>query len=245
MNTPVALITGGAKRIGASLVQTLHQRGFNIALHYRHSYPEAQALADQLNAERADSVLLLAADASDLETLASFAAQIEHTFGRLDVFIHNASSFYPTPIGNTTPKDWQELLDSNVTMAFFLSQSLLPLLRQQANSQIVFITDIHAEKALKHYSVYGLAKAALSHLMKSLALELAPDIRVNAIAPGWVLVNPHVEALTDQHIQQRLAKIPLQRIGSPQAICQALCYLLDSDYITGHTLEIDGGRHLT
>lgn len=245
INTPVALITGGAKRIGAHLVKTLHQQGFNIGLHYRHSVTEAQVLAIELNHIRPHSVLLLAADAADIEAVNRFPDQIEQHFGRLDVLINNASSFYSTPIGTATNKDWDALIDSNLKMAFFLSQAAAPLLRRQTGSNIINITDIHATHALKTYSLYCLAKAGLKALTEHLALELSPAIRVNAIAPGWVLANPTIDPCTSKEVsERRLAKIPLNTIGSVESISQAVLYLLKADYVTGHTLQIDGGRHL-
>jgi pteridine reductase len=245
MTKPVALITGGAKRIGAALVQSLHQQGFDIALHYRHSLAEAQALASSLCQQRANSVLLLTADASDINSLNSFPEKINNHFGRLDVLINNASSFYPTPMGSATLTAWHELIDSNVKMAFFLSQAVAPLLRLQSGSSIINITDVNAVKVLKEYSLYCLAKSALKSLTENLALQYAPDIRVNAIAPGWVLANPAEDNITNpEQLAQRWAKIPLQKMGTPQAICQAAWYLIHADYVTGHTLYVDGGRHL-
>lgn len=244
MTNPVALITGGAKRIGAHLVQTLHQQGFNIALHYRHSVLEAQALADTLCQLRSNSVLLLQADASDTGRLESLPSLIQDRFGRLDLLINSASQFYPTPLGQATPTAWQELIDSNLKMAFFLSQAVTPLLRQQKGS-IINITDVYASRVLKGHSLYCLAKAGLKALTENLAIQLAPDIRVNAIAPGWVLANPNEDSLGHaSQLEQRLTKIPLQRMGSPQAISQAVLYLIAADYVTGHTLNVDGGRHL-
>ena len=243
---PVALITGGAKRIGALLVKTLHQQGYNIGLHYRHSVVEAQALAFELNQARANSVILLPADASDIKALQSLPDQIAQHFGRLNVLINSASSFYPTPIGTATLNDWDALIDSNLKMAFFLSQAAIPWLRQQSGSTIINITDIHATQVLKHYNLYSLGKAGLKALTEHLAVELGPDIRVNAIAPGWVLPNPVLDLITSEaQVTERLAKIPLHKIGSGEAIVEAVLYLLKADYITGHTLQIDGGRHLT
>lgn len=242
MTNPVVLITGGAKRIGRHLVQHLHQVGFDIALHYRHSADEAQALREELEQRRAHSVLLLHSDASDIACLETFPSRIEAHFGRLDVLINSASSFYPTPIGQANLTAWHELIDSNLKMAFFLSQALAPLLRAQ-HGCIINITDVHVNRLLKEYSLYCIAKAGLKTLTESLALQLAPDIRVNAIAPGWVLPNNTSEDV--DHVELRLTKIPLGRIGSPQAISHAVTYLLQADYVTGHTLYVDGGRHLT
>lgn len=238
---PVALITGGAKRIGAYLVKTLHQQGFNIALHYRHSAAEAQALAFELNQLRPHSVLLLQADASDIDALQRFPEKVEQHLGRLDVLINNASSFYSTPIGTATVHDWNQLIDSNLKMAFFLSQATVPLLQQTASSSIINIIDVHATHPLPTYSLYGLGKAGLKALTEQLALELSPAIRVNAIAPGWILPD---QILTCTQEKQRLSKIPLQRIGSLKAIADAVLYLISADYVTGITLTVDGGRHL-
>jgi pteridine reductase len=241
----VALITGGAKRIGAVLVKTLHRQGFNIALHYRHSHKDAQAIADELNQQRPNSVLLLAAAARDVTAFENFLTQIEKTFGRLDVLINNASSFFPTPIGEATLNDWDALIDSNLKMAFFLSQACTKLL-SKTKGCIVNITDVHTDIPFRNYSIYRVGKAGLKALTENLALELAPEIRVNAVAPGWVLPNPELDDLTGtQNLEARLAKIPLQRIGTPDAIAQAVSFLIDADYVTGITLAVDGGRHLS
>lgn len=242
MTNPVALITGGAKRIGRHLVQHLHQAGFDIALHYRHSSQEAQALSNDLQQLRPHSVLLLQSDASDVAGLETFPARIEAHFGRLDLLINSASSFYPTPIGQANLTAWHALIDSNLKMAFFLSQALAPMLRAQRGS-IINITDVHASRMLKEYSLYCIAKAGLKALTENLAMQLAPEIRVNAIAPGLVLPNLTSDTIASQ-TEGRLAKIPLGRIGSPAAISHAVSYLIQADYVTGHTLYVDGGRHL-
>jgi len=238
------LITGGAKRVGAYCARYCHAQGHHILLHYRRSKNAAQKLADELNDQRKDSVRLFQADLLDVDALQLLADEAMHCWGGIDVLINNASAFYATPIKQgITERQWDDLMGSNLKAPFFLSQKLAPMLAKR-NGCIINMVDIHAERGLIDYPVYSLAKAGLVSLTKILAKELAPKIRVNAIAPGAILwpEQDEMSALEKQEIQ---AKVALQKIGSPQDIAQAIDFLITSaPYITGQVLTIDGGRTL-
>ncbi len=236
----VALITGAARRIGAAIARRMHADGYNLALHYRSSQAEMDALLDELNAARPNSVIALQADLGQFDRLPELVAKTVGHFGRLDALINNASGFYPTPIGTATPAQWDELFASNARAPFFLAQAAAPHLRA-ARGGIVNLGDIHGEKPLANHPIYCMAKAALLMLNKSLALELAPDVRVNAIAPGAILWPDHH---TDEAAQAAiLARTPLPRMGSTEEIAAAVSWLLDgASYVTGQTLHVDGGR---
>jgi pteridine reductase len=240
--TPTVLITGAARRIGATIAQACHQSGMNVAIHYRYSESQAQALAHELNAKRAGSAHIFSADLSKISELPTLIEQVIQHFGRLDVLINNASSFYATPVLEVTEQQWQDLFSSNVKGAFFLSQAAIPHLRIQ-KGQIINITDIHARKPMRNHSVYCMAKSALTMMTHSLAKELAPDIRVNAIAPGAVLPPEGTEALSDEQMQRIIDKTALKRLGSPQDIANVVLYLINrADYVTGQTIKVAGGR---
>lgn len=238
----VLVITGGAKRIGAEICKTFHAQGFNIALHYRNSQTEAQALADELNTARSNSVALFQADLNHSDSITDMAKSIETAFGQVDVLINNASSFYPTPMGDITLDTWDDLFNSNVKGAFFLSQALMPALQKQQGN-IVNIVDIHSEKPLKAHPVYNMAKAALNMMTKTLAKELGPDIRVNGVSPGAILWPEH-ESDDTQKQQSILERIPLAKAGNPQDIANAAWFLSQQSYISGQIINIDGGRSL-
>ena len=241
-DSAVVLITGAGKRIGAALATHLHARGYAIALHYQHSKTEIEALRDGFNAARAGSAICLQADLGDsTKRDALIPATIEH-FGRLDVLINNASSFYPTPIGGVTDADWDALFDANARAPFFLAQAAAPYLRERQGC-IVNLLDIYAERPKPKHSVYCMAKAAHRMLTQSLALELAPAVRVNGIAPGAIL---WPEAGTTEAQQQALIDAtPLARIGSLVDICEAASFLIESaGFCTGQILDVDGGRLL-
>lgn len=244
---PVACITGGAKRIGKAIVLALHDSGYQVIIHYHHSCLEAKQLTDLLNQRRANSAYCVQADLQHVETIAALAESIMEYFGRLDVLVHNASRFYPTKFGEILPHDWQYLMNSNAQAPLFLTQALLPYL-QQSQGTVISILDIHANaRPFKGYSVYNMAKSAHQMLVQSLALELAPLIRVNGIAPG---VNILPEADSEQAIGDNLISdirnsIPLQRIGTPDDIAQTVLFLAKSSYITGQVIAVDGGRSLT
>lgn len=244
MTNPVALITGGAKRIGAAIARALHQLDYNIVLHYRNSHTEACDLANELNQLRGNSCVLVQADLArmtDLEVLAQAATQ---HWGRVDVLINNASSFYPTPIGEATEQQWDDIMASNIKAPFFLAQLLAAEL-QKNRGCIINMADIYADKPLKQHSLYSIAKAANVMLTKTLAQELAPHVRVNGVAPGAILW-PEQEALAETAKQALLQKIPLQTTGNPSDIAETIVFLvLHAPYINGQIIAIDGGRNLT
>ena len=243
MHGKVVLITGGGKRVGAAICRRLHVAGANLMLHYRSSAGEARLLQAELNHQRANSVALIQADLLDVAKLPSLVEQTLQTFGRLDGLVNNASSFFQTPVGEITVAGWNDLLGTNVQAPLFLSQAAAPALRK-AQGSIVNITDIHAERPLKNYVVYSIAKAALVGLTRSLARELAPEVRVNAVAPGPILW-PDDEAFNEVSRQRIISHTPLRREGRPDDIAAAVKFLLaDALYVTGDTLNVDGGRHV-
>ncbi|HEY0502116.1 MAG TPA: pteridine reductase [Lysobacter sp.] len=239
---PVALVTGAARRIGAAIVRTLHGAGFDVAIHHRGSADDARALAADLERARPDSTLLLQADLAEFDRLPELVAQCVGRFGRLDALVNNASTFTPTPLGTATPAQWDALFASNARAPFFLSQAAAPHLRT-AHGAIVNLTDLYAERPLRAHTVYSMAKAALLMMTRSLALELGPDVRVNAVAPGAIL---WPEDRTDAAAQQAmLARTPLGRTGTPEEVAEAVRWLLqDARYCTGQVLHLDGGRLL-
>ncbi|CAM5403739.1 pteridine reductase [Rhodanobacter lindaniclasticus] len=240
---PVALITGAARRVGAVIARTLHAAGYDVALHYRHSADEARALADELQASRAGSVLPLSADLADLAALPALVERVVAHYGRLDALVNNASAFFPTPVGTATPAQWGTLFASNAQAPFFLSQAALPALRETHGS-IVNLVDIYAERPLAEHPLYCMAKAALAAMTRSLALDLAPEVRVNGVAPGAVLWPSDGKPCADQ--QAMLARTPLQRAGSPEDVANTVLWLLrDAPFVTGQIIRVDGGRTLS
>src|SRR5512141_724067 len=212
-------------------------------LHYRASAGEARLLQAELNHVRPDSVALIQADLLDVAKLPSLVEQTVQTFGRLDALVNNASTFYPTSVGEIAVADWEDLIGTNLQAPLFLSQAAAPALRRTQGA-IVNITDIHAERPLKSYVVYSTAKAALVGLTRSLARELAPEIRVNAVAPGPVLW-PDDETFDELSRQRIISHTPLKREGTPDDIAKAVHFLLvDATYVTGETINVDGGRHV-
>jgi pteridine reductase len=243
MQGKAVLITGGAKRVGATICRRLHAAGANLMLHFRASAGEARLLQAELNHLRAHSVALIQADLLDTAKLPSLVEQTLCTYGRLDALVNNASSFFPTPIGDIDVAAWDDLIGTNLKAPLFLAQAAAPALRK-AQGAIVNITDIHAERPLKNFVVYSVAKAALSGLTRVLARELAPEVRVNAVAPGPILwpTNDSFDELSRQRI---ISQTPLRREGEPDDIAKAVLYLLvDAPYVTGETLNVDGGRHV-
>ncbi|MET0289908.1 MAG: pteridine reductase [Pseudoxanthomonas sp.] len=239
---PVALITGVARRIGAEIARALHADGHDVALHYRGSQAQAQGLADELEAARAGSTLLLQADLSDVAQTTALVDATIARFGRLDALVNNASAYYATPVGQATVQQWDDLFAANARGPFFLSQAAAPHLRNSGGA-IVNLADIYAERPLPQHTVYCMAKAALVMLTRSLARELAPQVRVNAIAPGNILWSDNpVKADTEAMLHERVA---LQRQGTPEAIVSAVRWLLTgNDYVTGQVIPVDGGRTL-
>lgn len=238
----VVLITGAARRIGAVIARTLHAQGMNVLLHYRSSSADARVLQEELNALRPDSVALLGADLCRLDELNALATDAAARWGRLDALVNNASAFYPTALGTVTEAQWDELTGSNLKAPFFLSQALAPALAERAGC-IVNIADIHGEQPLKGYSVYSIAKAGLVMLTRSLARELGPAVRVNAVAPGAIL---WPEADIGSAAQQKIiARTALKRQGDPEDIARAVRFLIgDAPYVTGQVIAVDGGRSL-
>ncbi len=237
-----ALVTGAARRIGASIVKTLHAAGANVAIHCRESIPAAADLSASLNRQRTDSARVFPADLTSLDAPATLIALVVEWTGRLDVLVNNASSFYPTPIGSITEGQWDDLVGSNLKAPLFLSQAARPQLKEQ-RGVIINIVDIHSQRPLRHHPVYGSAKAGLAMLTRSLAKDLAPDIRVNGISPGAILWPE--DGMSQETRDLILRQIPLARTGSPQDIADGVLYLArDAKYVTGQILAIDGGRSI-
>ena len=240
-NARVALITGAAHRIGATTAKLLHQNGMNIVLHYRGSREKAQALQNELNKIRENSVILIQADLHNTSGLPALIEASIKTWGKLDVLINNASSFYPTQIGKATEDQWDDLIGSNLKAPFFLSQAAAPYLKETQGC-IINIVDIHAERPLKTFPIYSMAKAGLVMMTKSLAGELGPDIRVNAVAPGAILWPENLDEVAQQRIVSRTF---LKRQGEPNDIAKTILFLIqNADYITGQIIAVDGGRSL-
>ncbi len=238
----VALITGAALRVGAAIASELHANGANVAIHYRGSVDAAEQLADDLNTIRPASAATFQADLNVTTELPDLVAAVCDWAGRLDILINNASSFYPTPPGEITEANWDDLIGSNLKAPLFLSQAAMPQLRKQ-RGVIINIVDIHAQRPLKNHSVYGSAKAGLAMLTRSLAKDLAPDIRVNGVAPGAILwpENGLNDAVKDTILQQ----VPMQRAGDPKDIAGCVLYLVqDASYVTGQIIAVDGGRSI-
>ena len=237
----VVLITGAAHRIGAVTAHILHQAGMNIVLHYRGSRIAAQQLQKKLLQIRADSVVLVQADLNAPAALTALVQQAHASWQRLDVLVNNASTFYSTVVGSVSEDHWNDLIGTNLKAPFFLSQAAAPYL-QQNKGCIVNLVDIHADRPLKGYPIYSMAKAGLVMLTKALAAELGPNIRVNAVAPGAILWPEHLDEVNQQRI---VSKTFLKRKGDPEDIAKTILFLIDdAAYITGQVLVVDGGRSL-
>ncbi|MGE5027656.1 MAG: pteridine reductase [Betaproteobacteria bacterium] len=242
MQGKVVLITGGAKRVGAAICRRLHGEGASLVIHYRSSAAEAEALRAELNLLRPDSVALVQGDLHDIDLLPQMVAAAVERFGRLDVLINNASSFYSTAVGEIVERDWHDLLGTNLKAPLFLSQAAAGALRH-SHGCIVNIADIHAERPMKSYVVYSIAKAGLVALTKSLAHELGPEVRVNAVAPGPIMWPEGDPTFDDQERRRIVAHTLLKREGSPDDIARAVAFLIkDAPYVTGVILPVDGGR---
>jgi len=238
----VALVTGAAKRIGANIARTLHSQGACVVIHYGHSAEEAETLVRELNDIRHNSSLSYQADLGDVSALKNMIAEVTSLTGGLDVLVNNASSFYPTPIGKVTETDWTTLFDSNLKGPLFLSQAAAPYLRE-AGGCIVNMVDIHAKRPLSEHSVYCAAKAGLVMLTQSLAQELGPEVRVNAVAPGIILW-PEVDQNSDAQ-NELVSRTALKQVGCPDDIARTVLFLVkDANYITGQVISVDGGRTL-
>ena len=239
---PVALVTGSARRIGAAIARALHAAGYDLALHCRQSRGEADALAAQLESARPGSTLVQQADLADFDRLPELIAHTIGRYGRLDALVNNASGFAPTPIGTATPTQWETLFASNARAPFFLAQAAAPHLAATRGA-IVNLADIYGERPLREHTIYCMAKAALIMMTKSLALELGPDVRVNAVSPGAILWPEAGGDVTKQ--KALLGRTPLGRTGTPEEVAEAVRWLLqDARYSTGQVLHLDGGRLL-
>lgn len=238
-----ALITGSAKRLGATIAKTLHRQGYNVVIHYRHSQQDAQILAAELNAIRNHSAITVSADLCHINDIHYLVNETVSTWSRLDVLINNASEFFATPVGNTAESQWQQLMDSNVRASYFLAQAAAPHLKE-AKGNIINISDNKADFPLKNYSVYSISKAALNMLTQSLAKELAPDVRVNAIAPGIMMWNDK-DPLNDTKKAELIERTALKRLVNPQDIADAIIFLANQQSATGKTITIDAGRSLS
>jgi pteridine reductase len=240
LKNQVVLITGGARRIGAAMVRTLHAAGADIMLHYRSSAAAAAALRAELNERRPHSVALHAADLQDAAVPDQLVAAALAAFGRIDILINNASSFYPTPVGSITLAQWDDLMGSNLKAPLFLAQAAAPALRD-AQGLIINLIDVHGLRPLKAHPVYSAAKAGLAMLTRSLARELGPEVRVNGIAPGPVLWPEG--ALDEDRKREIIAKTALKRPGTPDDIARTALFLArDAPFITGQIIAVDGGR---
>lgn len=242
MNGKAVLITGGAKRIGAETARILHDAGMNIIIHYRSSRQEADELSYELNELRENSATTVQADLDDDTTYGQLIEDAVESWGRLDVLVNNASSFFPTPVGSITLDDWHKLMNSNLKAPLFLSQAAVQFLKETRGC-IINMVDIHAFRPMKKHPVYCAAKAGLAMLTQSLAQELGPDIRVNGIGPGAILWPENdMDEVTKKFIVERTA---LKRHGEPKDIARAILFLVkDANYITGHIIPVDGGRSL-
>lgn len=238
----VVLITGAAKRIGAAIADYFHLNGYRVIVHYRHSKDEAEALVKKLIQRRDHSAVCMSADLDQFEAYENLIHEAAAIWNRLDILINNASTFFPTPIGKVNATDWNLLVNSNLKAPFFLSQAAAPLLSKN-NGNIINIIDTHANKnPMKNYPVYACAKAGLLMLTKSLALELAPLVRVNAVAPGHVIWPENKNAFSDTEKKAIEAAMLLQKEVSPADIAETALFLAEQSSITGEMIAVDGGR---
>ena len=237
-----ALVTGGARRLGAAIATAFHGAGANVVIHYRGSQRDADALAATLESLRPGSTALVQGDLLDTEALPGLVARAAAAFDALDILVNNASSFYPTPVGEITPAHWDELIGSNLKAPLFLSQAAVPWLRRRGGL-IINMVDVHARRPLAGHPVYSAAKAGLEMLTYSLAGELGPAIRVNGIAPGAILWPE--SGVSEDEKAATLAGIPLGRTGGPADIAACALYLArEGSYLNGQVIAVDGGRHL-
>ena len=236
------LITGAAKRIGREMAKAFFDRGWDIIIHFNNSIEDALSLADQMNAQRSNSALIIQANLDHAKDIEKLADQALSKNSRIDALINNASTFYPTPIGTFTEDNWEALMGSNLKAPLFLIQAFCEELKKN-NGFIINVTDINVDKALINHSIYLAAKSGLQTLTRALAKELAPDIRVNAIAPGAILEPPNVESTSEQK-NKIINSVPMARMGTEKDIVDAAIYLSEAEYVTGQILNIDGGKSL-
>lgn len=238
------LVTGGAKRIGATISRTLHAAGASVVIHCNSSRAEADKLAAELNAVNPKSAAVLQGNLAASNALKGLVDQAASLFGRLDGLVNNASVFYATPMGSINEDHWIDLMGTNLLAPLFLSQAAVPYL-SKTQGAIVNIVDIHAERPLKDYTVYNMTKAGLAGLTRSLALELGPNIRVNGVSPGAILWPESGNDYPDAERERIVNQVPLRRVGGPEDIAGAVKYLmLDAPYVSGQIIAVDGARSI-
>ncbi len=240
LNNKVALITGSARRIGASIAKMLHANGYNTLIHYNESESEAKQLVDHLNSIRADSAVSIQANLSELTELSTLCEKTINQWGQIDLLVNNASCFYPT--AGFKSDDWDSIMNTNLRAPYYLSQNLSGALKLTSGS-IINLVDIYAERPLKDHSIYSMSKAGIAMMTQTLARELAPDIRVNGVSPGAILW-PEKENEQTTSKEGIISQTPLARCGTPEDICDAVNYLASSTFVTGQIIKVDGGRSL-
>ena len=234
-----ALITGGAVRIGAQIVKTLHENNYRVLVHYHQSKKNAQILCNELNTKISNSAEMVCTDLKSLSNIEKLSSKIES----IDLLINNASVFYPTPLPQTKHEDWDNLINVNLKAPYFLA-TLLSNKLSSRNGSIINIVDIHSERPLRNHPIYSISKAGLKMLTLSLAKELAPNVRVNGISPGSIIWPQINGSISDNQKKIMLDRVALKRQGKPKDIAEAVLFLVESDYITGQIINIDGGRTL-
>ncbi len=240
-HSPVALVTGAGVRLGAETASLLHAHGYNVVVHCHHSLKAADDLCQSLNSQREGSAQTCQADLSDMKAVKALAETAIGAWGRLDVLVNNASAFFPTPVETVSEAQWEDLFASNAKAPLFLASHVALVLKEQRGC-IINITDLYARRGLINHSIYTMAKAALEAMTRTLARELAPEVRVNAIAPGAILWPPGQE-LDEDKKQAIIEKSSLKKMGSPKDIANAVLFLVEKGtYITGQVLHVDGGR---
>lgn len=242
-SSKVVLITGAARRLGAEIAHTLHEVGFNVALHHHRSEEEAERLCALFNEKRKHSAITLQADLANTKQLNFLVKRAVEEWGHLDALINNASRFYKTAMDDVNENTWDDLFNTNLKVPFFLCQAAQKYL-QERKGCIVNLGDVHAERPMRGYGVYCISKAGLLMLTKTLAKEWSPHIRVNIVSPGSVMLPEGENALTNAEKEKILDRVSLKRHGTPQDIAKAVLYLVDADYVTGTVLTVDGGRSL-
>jgi pteridine reductase len=241
MTASTVLVTGAARRIGASIARALHCEGMNVIVHFNRSLADAHRLCESLNAERAGTACALQADLMNLDECARLVHSAREFKGELDALVNNASAFYPTPVETATSAQWEEIINSNLRAPFFLAREAAAALRARSGC-IVNIGDIHGVRPLRGHSIYSIAKAGLAMLTQALAKELAPEIRVNAVSPGAVL---WPDGMDEQLRERIVSHTTLRRAGTPEDVARTVLFLIrDAGYMTGQVLVVDGGRTL-
>lgn len=243
MTQPVALITGAARRIGAAITRQLWQQGYRVIIHCHHSLTEAEQLAQELNSTKTDSACVVQADLNNTTQVSQLANKALKRWGQLDLLVNNASSFYPTPLEQSSDQQWDDLINSNLKAAYFLSAQLAASLTQQQGC-IINLIDIHAQRALPGYPIYSIAKAGLQMMTLSLAKELAPAVRVNGVAPGPILWPEQAAAISPDEQAAIVDKTLLKRAGAPEDIAETVLFLAQQRFITGQIIAVDGGKSL-